>query len=389
MIGKINTVCLELQSALLARALYPSGHPRIGASESKALRLLEELFVDRREVMLFAVDNRVIFDNKILPSSDTLCETLFRKLRDAGVDRVTFRAGLEACEVRSILDALAESLAGNPLVLEPTSCIRLESLQDLERRSTEEGDAPDHPVYEEASDAGEALSDVWNDVDNNRTLDTGALRGIVASLSRVVSQNAHGVLPLAPLKEHDEYTFVHTLNVAMLSTSLGQVLGFDDGSAHDLATAALLHDIGKRVIPLEILNKKGKFNDEEFALMKAHPVEGARILLNTPNVPDVATVVAYEHHVRADGSGYPRVPKGWRLSMASRIVQMADVFDALRTDRPYRPGLPVTKIVEIMQKDVGTFFDADLLDVFLRDVVYRNVSVPVPVPVAVPVPVES
>ena len=83
-------------------------------------------------------------------------------------------------------------------------------------------------------------------------------------------------------------------------------------------------------------------------------------------------MVAYEHHVRADGNGYPRVPRSWNLNLASRIVQLADVFDALRTNRPYRPSQPVPKIVEIMKHDVGTFFDADLLRVFFEDVVSRG-----------------
>ena len=90
------------------------------------------------------------------------------------------------------------------------------------------------------------------------------------------------------------------------------------------------------------------------------------MLLATPQVPELSVVVAYEHHIRADGSGYPKVPKGWKLNLASRIVQVADVFDALRTNRPYRKALPLPKIIDIMKKDVGTFFDADLLDLFFE-----------------------
>jgi HD-GYP domain-containing protein (c-di-GMP phosphodiesterase class II) len=86
--------------------------------------------------------------------------------------------------------------------------------------------------------------------------------------------------------------------------------------------------------------------------------------------------VAYEHHVRADGGGYPRLPRRWRLSLASRIVQVADVFDALRTHRPYRPALAVEDVSAVMRKDVGVFFDADLLDVFFSRVVGRGVPAP-------------
>ena len=107
--------------------------------------------------------------------------------------------------------------------------------------------------------------------------------------------------------------------------------------------------------------------------MQLHTIEGARILLNTPGVPELAPIVAYEHHVRVNGSGYPRVPKGWKLNLASRIVQMADVFDALRTTRPYRVGLPIPKVVEVMRNDVGVFFDADLLKIFFERVIARGI----------------
>ena len=110
--------------------------------------------------------------------------------------------------------------------------------------------------------------------------------------------------------------------------------------------------------------------------MQSHPAEGARILLNTPGIPEIAPIVAYEHHIRANGGGYPKVPKDWKLNLASRVVQLADVFDALRTYRPYRPGLPVPRIVEVMKNDVGTFFDADLLELFLLNVVSRGIPEP-------------
>ena len=123
----------------------------------------------------------------------------------------------------------------------------------------------------------------------------------------------------------------------------------------------------------DILNKPGRFTDKEFAVMKDHPVSGARILFNTPDMNELAPIVAFEHHIRIDGNGYPRVPSSWKLNLASRIVQMADIFDALRTDRPYRPGQPVPKIIEIMKHDIGTLFDPDLLMIFFKDVIARGI----------------
>jgi putative nucleotidyltransferase with HDIG domain len=215
---------------------------------------------------------------------------------------------------------------------------------------------------------------VWTEISERQVLDAGALGEIVVALSHAITDSAGAMLPLAPLKSHDEYTFVHIINVAVLSMSLAEALGFDSHATHEVGIAALLHDVGKKAVPREVLNKTGRFTEAEFQMIQVHPVEGARILLRTPGVPEVAPIVAFEHHIRFDGGGYPRVPRGWQINLASRITQLADVFDALRTHRPYRPGMPLEKIVQIMKGDAGTFFDPDLLSIFLEHVVSRGVQ---------------
>ena len=374
MIGLVNDALVDLQGALLSRTLYPQGHPQTTGAEERAIKALTEVLSREPVVELFAVDNRVIFDNEVLPSSANLSRTLFRAARLGGVDRLTLQRGIEVDELTAFLDQLSAGIANHEFELVPSEHLRFSSLEDLDLTGFEPGiETADASHQAEAGRASVALHDVWDRVADSNRLDSGTLKDIVSTMSRVISETEGAVIPLAPLKMHDEYTFVHTINVAMLSTSLGQVLGFDENAAHELSIAALLHDVGKRTIPKEVLNKAGKFTDDEFTLMKNHTVEGARILLNTPNVPEIAPIVAFEHHIRADLSGYPKVPRDWRLNLASRIVQVADVFDALRTNRPYRAGMPIKKIVDIMMGDVGHFFDADLLLVFIQQVIARGV----------------
>jgi putative nucleotidyltransferase with HDIG domain len=372
MIESVNTALMEIQSALLARALYPNGHPRIGQSEKRAHELLQELLQERGEVTVFALDGRVIFDNEILPGCNSLADTLFRMLRLQGVDQLTFRRGLEQTEIVRFLDGLDHG-GGDRAELRSSNHLGLGCLQ-LEQKG------PSGPVKSSgiayAQEAADVLPGIWQGLSDSQTIDLDVLGDIISCISRVVSETSSAMLPLAPLKQHDEYTFVHTINVAILSTALAEAIGFDSRAAHEISIAAMLHDVGKQVIPAELLNKDGLFNPEERRIMEQHPVGGARILINTPNIPDLATIVAYEHHVRADGSGYPKMPRGWKLNLASRVVQLTDVFDALRTDRPYRQGMPVPKIVELMKSDVGTFFDADLLQVFLARVVSRGIPDP-------------
>lgn len=374
MLDVINTAALEIQAALLARSLYPLGHPRVKAREDEAMRLLRQVLAERPSVRLFAVDERVVCGDEVLPASASLA-TLFRLLHRHGVDSITFRRGVEDEELCGVLDKLSRADSTGAGRLESSPNVRFGYIDgsddgtDLALTAGLENVLP-------LAESSDSLERVLGSAFENQTLQVELVGCLVATVSRVVNSNVGAMLPLAPLKRHDEYTFVHTINVAILSTALAEALGFASRTVRDLSIAALLHDVGKQIVPPEVLNKNGRFSDEEFRLVQLHPVEGARILFNTPGVPTVAPIVAYEHHVRADGSGYPDIPPGWKPSLASRVVQVADVFDALRTHRPYRKALELNKILDIMNADAGPFFDAEILDVFFRDVVSRGIPEP-------------
>jgi len=377
MTESLNTAMLELQNALSARSLYPASHPHIRSSELRAYEMLREATEQMPEVTLFTVGERVIFEDQTLPGSPHLTEGLFRRLHERGVDRISFRTGLVVRELRTLLDALARGDVSQ--TINPSAHVRLGFIKGTERAAPQVAAVPKAGQAPMPEDLPNALGEVWQGVHQGQPMETDLLGDVVTSLSKMLHDSSSAVLPLASVKRHDEYTFVHTINVAVLSTSLAEAVGFKNRMVHELNMAALLHDVGKRLIPFELLNKAGKFTDEEFEIVRQHPVDGARILLATPGVPELAPIVAYEHHVRADGTGYPAVPRGWRLNLASRVVQVADVFDALRTHRPYRPALPMPKIFELMKQDEGTMFDADLLEIFFRDVVSRGVPEPTPI----------
>jgi putative nucleotidyltransferase with HDIG domain len=158
------------------------------------------------------------------------------------------------------------------------------------------------------------------------------------------------------------------VNVAILSAALAEAVGMSQNQVFELILAALLHDVGKQRTPLEILNKPGMLDALERKRMEQHTVDGAAILLSRRGVPDVAPIVAYEHHANVDGTGYPgRIPGGPHL--ASQIVHVADVFDALRTNRPYRAALDEAKVRSILMEGAGKSFDPALVDLFLERVV--------------------
>ena len=156
------------------------------------------------------------------------------------------------------------------------------------------------------------------------------------------------------------------VNVAALSMAMARSLDLDGPMLREFGFAALMHDIGKVHTPLEILNKPDKLTTEEFTIMKLHVVDGAHILRRTPETPALAPVVAFEHHLKQDLSGYPENIGSRKLNLCTMVVSVVDVFDALRSNRAYRAGLATDRIRHIMGQQDGTAFDRTLLRRFVN-----------------------
>ena len=173
-------------------------------------------------------------------------------------------------------------------------------------------------------------------------------------------------MALTALKKYDNYTFTHMVNVAALSMAQARALNLEGPLLREFGFAALMHDIGKVKTPLEVLNKPGKLTADEFKVMKQHVVDGAHILRRTPEMPALAPIVAFEHHLKQDLSGYPENIGHRKLNLCTMIVSIADVFDALRSNRPYREGLATSRIRSIMGEQGNPAFNQPLLRRFVN-----------------------
>jgi putative nucleotidyltransferase with HDIG domain len=185
------------------------------------------------------------------------------------------------------------------------------------------------------------------------------------------------VMPLLQLKEFDQYTTAHSLNVSVLSMALAEALGYGPKQVRAVGVAGLLHDIGKVSIPIEVLTKPGKLTDQERELMNQHPVEGARIILRSGDEMELAATVAYEHHIMINGGGYPTLHYPRESGTASRLVHVCDVYDALCTRRPYREAWSSDQSIAYLESRVGLEFDADMVATFVRTLREGNAQVKV------------
>ena len=190
---------------------------------------------------------------------------------------------------------------------------------------------------------------------------------IVWSLMETLARSTREALALAPLKNHDEYTFVHSVNVALLVLAQARSFGLQGPLLHTLGLAALCHDIGKLSIPLEILNHPGKLEGEDWTVMMGHAEMGAWQLAALESAPPLSVVVAYEHHLRFDGQpSYPAVSPQRRPTFASQLTSLADTFDAVSTLRPYQKARARSAALGILRDRSGTFHDPFLVGNFHR-----------------------
>jgi putative nucleotidyltransferase with HDIG domain len=204
---------------------------------------------------------------------------------------------------------------------------------------------------------------------------------VVRSLSLAMHGESRIFLPLLQLKEFDQYTTTHSSNVSVLAMALAEHLGFGDTEVRALGTAGLLHDLGKVRIPREILVKPGQFSDKEREIMRRHPADGARIILEREKGLDLAAVVAYEHHIMLNGGGYPKFRFDRVCHHASKLVHVCDVYDALCTNRPYRDAWHSEVALDYLEQKAGTEFDPYIVASFagmLRNASQQRVAYPEP-----------
>lgn len=197
-------------------------------------------------------------------------------------------------------------------------------------------------------------------VDNTRT------KEVVGSMVDSVMRNQDALLSLSRLKDYDNYTFGHSVNVSIIAIALGRHLGYPADKLGSLGFGAILHDIGKMKVPDKILNKPAILTDEEFCEMKNHVSYGAAILGNTEHISSDAIGIAFQHHERYDGKGYPRGLLGRDLHPYSRIVCIADVYDAMTTVRPYSSPMGPSDALKRIYGAKGTHFDPVMVDRFIK-----------------------
>jgi putative nucleotidyltransferase with HDIG domain len=353
-------------AALRSGQLYSKGHPIIARnleSLSAAIQLLHGL---ESSIVIGLVGDEIIVDDMPVAKGDTLAG-LVRRLKQIAIERVTIDRGVTADEIATLVDVVttAEPQSGEePPPFPALAHVRVGRVSVEQRVEGSTADmATFKKLYNEAVSVAQA---VWDSAKTEAQPDATVARTMIDGLAQAVSQNRTALLALTTLKNYDNYTFTHMVNVSILTMGQARALGIDGPLLREFGLAALMHDIGKVRTPLEVLNKPDKLNDEEFAIMKRHAVDGAEILRATPDIPTLAPVVAFEHHLRLDGSGYPGGVQRSALNLATMMCSIADVYDAMRSQRKYQQAFPSDRILEVLKRNDGQQFERHLVRRFAQ-----------------------
>jgi putative nucleotidyltransferase with HDIG domain len=357
----------RLASALRGTELYSPTHPLVQRGVDAFTAAATEGLQEAPSIVVGFIGDEVVVDGNRLPRGTATLVGFARDLRERGIEKITLARGLTRDEVRNLIAAFSDRSSPVPLperlLSRGVRHVTLGRIVVEEVTDDQAGIAAARRVYTTAVETAESL---WNAAKAGDQPDPGAARKIIDGLARLVTQDRTSLMALTALKKYDNYTFTHMVNVSALAMAQARALNIEGTLLREFGFAALMHDIGKVNTPLEVLNKPDKLTREEFDVMKRHVVDGAHILRRTPEMPALAPIVAFEHHLKQDLSGYPEKIGSRKLNLCTMIVSIADVFDALRSNRPYRQGLATDRIRAIMGEQGSPAFNQSLLKRFVN-----------------------
>jgi hypothetical protein len=354
-------------NAISTVSLYSSGHHQVGRQCSLTLSDLEEALGGQQELSIVIIDNQMVVEG--VPLDESLpVSRLSQTLAARGIGHIKVMRGVTLDEILTVAGGLSKQNSRGEVC--PTEHIRFGKVAV---RFSHDGcgtPAIDPPSGGSGGAACQVdvgnYCDIYDGIRKHKRLKVAGIMEIVSAFIATVKSEADPLLALAPLRSNDEYTFTHCANICILNLAQAMAIGIDGPLLHDIGIAAMLHDVGKFLVPEEVLNKSGQLDEKEWQLVKQHPVMGAHYLLDTPGVPHLAVITAFEHHMRYDFSGYPEVPGHWQQNLCSQMTTVSDFFDALRTKRPYRGALEMARISGIMLEIAGTELHPLLARNFLK-----------------------
>jgi len=364
MIEAVNFLTAFAQ-AVATMTLYREGHPARERVIDSAFDALLQLQARLPNIVFTFLGDEIVCGS--MPIRELRTWDWGPRLSNAGIQRLEFEPDVGRDDFVEFLDEVLARLTLSAVGSAEARQLRKSRIRFGTvgvKGEIEDAAVPTATVSYSLDDEAETIRWLHREVQESNTLHLTEAEAIVRSLTVAMHGDRRIIIPLLKLREFDEYTTTHALNVSVLSMALAEFLGLGPRDVRAFGVSGLLHDIGKTRIPRDILTKPGRLEPHEREIMNRHTVDGARIIIETEEHLDLAAVVAYEHHIMIDGTGYPAMRFRRDCHYASRIVHVCDVYDALRTNRPYRDAWASERVLGYIEEKAGTEFDPGIARAF-------------------------
>jgi putative nucleotidyltransferase with HDIG domain len=359
--------------AVSTMALYNDGHPARERAVDRSYRCLRDLQQYDPHPRFSFLGEETIYQESALRElgewewASRLAQAGVQRMElDANVTREEYEEFLEEMMARITLSFIdsAEARPTRPSGIKVGTLGIRGDTKELQETLAEE--VPVATISYALGEEAASIISMHKEVQDHGKLPLAEAEAVVRSLSMAMHGDQQMILPLLQLREFDEYTTTHSLNVSVLTMALAESLGLAQQDVRTFGIAGLLHDLGKVNVPTEILNKPGKLTEDERLIMQHHPVAGAKLIIESGRRLDLAAAVAHEHHIMINGHGYPACHYRRDCHKASKLVHVCDVYDALRTRRPYREAWEADRVLTYIEERAGTEFEPDAASAFVR-----------------------
>ncbi len=351
-----------LTTAAANVALYSPEHRQVLRLNKQALNELHILFNTYNDITFKVIDGQLIFANQVV-NENLAVNRLLEALTRHGISYLQIEPDVYAEELLGLINILSKS-PDKQIEIKGSENIHYGRVEVKHKFGTQQFSGLN--LAEISAYEADRFMDIYQTVRSRKKLEMTGITEIVDGFVNAFNSQSDAFMAIAPLRSMDEYTYTHSTNICMLNLAQAKVLGIEGQLLNDIGIAAMLHDVGKMFISPDILSKSGRLTAEEWEVMQQHPRLGAEYLLNTPGVPRLAVVTAYEHHMRYDGQGYPKVKQSWQQHICSYMTAISDTYDAMRTHRAYEESLDTDQIISIMLELAGNKLHPQLTYSFLQ-----------------------
>jgi putative nucleotidyltransferase with HDIG domain len=371
MIENVKNALLYLKNAVQAGKIYTENHPKYKEFIQILFQSIQEVLKNKSEFIIGVIDGEMAWENEVFFELSDKMHGLATFMEGSRIQRIVFQQGMDIDELSRFIAFLTRTKRLDQI--DEQEYFSLHGIRNIRAGRVKaavkvQGLSPRRAeMAREYTSQVETVRRSLNVVLDEGDVDYLDLRFNLLGVMEHFMGKHQDLLSLVDMKKADVATFSHLLNVSVLSMFLASKLKFAREEVLDVGIAALYHDIGKLAVDRKLIKKKGKLEEAEFVQVKEHPYIGARILYDyREGLGSLPMIVAFEHHVRYDLSGYPKLAYPRRPHIASLIVTIADVYDALAQKRSYKKDYPPDRIYAIMSEDKGKTFDPQLLDRFFE-----------------------